>query len=78
MIYFEEDRDVATIDIPNWFIKTPIDRKPGEENITMKIEGVLVDMLVQLDSDKYCLALVYEKRKKALNIKVLKAIYGII
>ena len=33
----KEYRDVTTIDIPNFFIQTPIDRKPGEEKITMKL-----------------------------------------
>ena len=42
----EEERDVATIDIPNFFIQTPVERKPGEDKIILKIRGVLVDMLM--------------------------------
>ena len=42
----KENRDVADIDIPNLFIQTPIDSKPREYKIIMKIKGVLVDMLV--------------------------------
>ena len=49
LIDAKEYRGVATIDIPNSFIQTRIDRKPGEYKITMKIKGVLVDMMVQMD-----------------------------
>ena len=31
VMYYKEYRDVETIYIPNLFIQTPIDRKPGEE-----------------------------------------------
>ena len=48
VIYTKEDSDVATIYIPNFFIQTPIDRKPGEEKIIMRINGLLFDMLVQM------------------------------
>ena len=44
-----EDKDVVTIDIPNLFIHKPIDRKPGEEKIIMKVKGVLVIMLVNMN-----------------------------
>ena len=43
-----EDRGVSTIDIPNLFIQTLIDRKPGEEKIMMKIKSVLLDMRVHM------------------------------
>ena len=40
-----ENRDVMSADVPNAFIQTV---KRGEERM-MKITGVLVDMLIQLD-----------------------------
>ena len=43
-----EDRDVVTIDIPNLFIQTLIDRKPGEDKIMMKVKVVLLNMMVQM------------------------------
>ena len=52
MIDSKEDRYVATIDIPNFFIWIPIDRKPVEGKIIIKINGLLVDMLVHLDPGK--------------------------
>ena len=74
----KEDRDVATKDITNLFIQTPIYRKPGEEKIIMKIKGVLVNMLVQTDPEKYGPNVVYEKGKKVLYLEVLKPIYGML
>ena len=44
-----EGRDVMCADIPNPFIQAEMpDINDGEERVTMKITGVLVDMLVQL------------------------------
>ena len=45
----KEDRDIVTIDIPNYFIQAPIDRKHREDTIIMKIKEVLVDILVQMN-----------------------------
>ena len=41
--------DVATIDIPNFFIQKPIDGKLGEDKKITKIKGALVNMLVHTD-----------------------------
>ena len=70
--------DIATIDIPNLFIQTPIYRKLGEDKIIMKIKGVLVNILVQMDPEKYGPNMVYKKGKAVLYIEVLKAIYGML
>ena len=74
----EEERDVATIDIPNFFIQTPVERKPGEDKIILKIRGVLVDMLMQMDPELYGPLIVYENGKKVLYTEVLQAIYGML
>ena len=47
----KEDQDLATIDVPNFFIQIPIDRKTGQDRIIMNILGVLFDMLVQMDPE---------------------------
>ena len=49
VIYFKEDRDIANIDITNFFIKTPIDRKHGEGKNLNKIK----ELLVCMDLEKY-------------------------
>ena len=74
----EEERDVATIDIPNFFIHTLVERKPGEDKIVLKIRGVLVDMLMQMDPELYGPLIVYENGKKVLYTEVLQAIYGML
>ena len=44
----EEDRDVATVDIPNTFIQTDVNDNNDGTQVIMKIRGPLVDMLVEL------------------------------
>ena len=78
MIDTKEDRNLEIIDIPNLFIQTPIDRKPGDEKIMMKIEGLLVDMLGHMNPEKCYFNLGHEKVNKVLYIEVLKAVYVVI
>jgi hypothetical protein len=50
----KENRDVMSADIPNAFIQANLpDMKDGEERVVMKITGVLVDLLVEIDVGKY-------------------------
>ena len=49
VIYVKTNLDVSTIDIPNSLSHKPIDSKPVEERIIMKIKVVLVDMLVHMN-----------------------------
>jgi hypothetical protein len=44
----------------------------------MKITGVLVDMLVELNPELYGPYVVYEKTRKVLYVRVLRAIYGML
>ena len=44
----------------------------------MKITGVLVEQLVQLSPKIYRPYIVFEKQRKVIYIKVLKAIYGML
>jgi hypothetical protein len=49
-----EERDVMTCDIPNAFIQALIPEvKDADERVMMKITGVLVDMLVELNPELY-------------------------
>ncbi len=73
-----ENRDVATIDVPNAFIQTEVEYKEGEEWITLKVQGVLVDMLVKMEPEIYKDRIVYENGKKTIYMIVLKAIYGML
>ena len=72
VIEAHEGRDVMTVDIPNTFIQTEMpEREEGEERVIMKITGVLVKMMVQLDPDKYGPYVVFEKGKKVVYVQAL-------
>ena len=73
-----ENRDVMSNDIPNAFIQAELKRKPGREKVIMKITGILVDLLVQLDPNLYGDYVVYENGKKVLYMEVLMALYGML
>jgi hypothetical protein len=74
-----EKRDVMTCDIPNAFIQALMpEMKDGEERVMMKITGVLVDILVELNPQLYGPYVVYEQRGKVLYVRVLRAIYGML
>jgi hypothetical protein len=48
----KEDRDVMTCDIPDVFIKAYLPKKePGDNRVVMKITGVLVNMLVNINPE---------------------------
>jgi hypothetical protein len=74
----KEHRDVMTADAPNAYIQTPLETKDGEDRVIMKITGVLVDMLVQLNSELYGPHVVFENGKKVVYVQVLRAIYGML
>jgi hypothetical protein len=78
MIDADEERDIMTSNIPNAFIQTPMDIKEGEERVIMKITGVLVDILVEKNPERYTGYVVYENGKKVLYVIILKAIYGML
>ena len=45
-----EGRDIMTMDLPNAFIQTPLEQpKEGEDRVTMKITGILVRYMTELD-----------------------------
>jgi hypothetical protein len=79
VIKAKEERDVMTCSIPNAFIQAYLPKKePGEDRVVMKITGVLVDMLININPDLYGPAVVLENHKKVLYVEVLKAIYGML
>ena len=44
----------------------------------MKVTGVIVDMLLELDSDTYSKHEVFENENKLIYVVVLRAIYGML
>jgi hypothetical protein len=76
VIEAEEGRDVATCDIPNAFIQTEVEDVDSQGNKTiLKIRGVLVGLLCQLDP-VYAKFVRDEKHGPVLYLHVKKAIYG--
>ena len=66
-----ECRDVATADIPGAFLQADMD-----EDVWVKFEGEMVDILVKLDPERYGPCVCYHKGRKFLYAKAVKAIYG--
>ena len=73
-----EGRDVMCNDIPNAFIQASMPDGPLDERVIMKITGVLVDMLVDMAPHIYGDYVVYQKGKKVIYVRVLKALYGML
>jgi hypothetical protein len=75
----KENRDVMSADIPNAFIQANMpETKNGEERVIMKITGMLVDLLVEIDPGRYGPFVVYDKGTKTIYVEVLKALYGML
>ena len=65
-----EEQDVMTADVPNVSIQAPMPAvKPGEDRVMMKITGVLVDTLVQLNHEVYGPCVVIETGRTVLYVK---------
>jgi len=56
-----EECDVMCVILPNTFIQAKMpDTKEHKHHVIMKITGVLVDMLVQLNLELYVTAVIFE------------------
>jgi hypothetical protein len=70
----KEGRDVMSADIPNAFIQAHMpETKEGEERVIMKITGMLVDVLVEIDPGKYGRFVVFERGSKTLYVEVVES-----
>jgi hypothetical protein len=75
IINAEEERDVATVDIPNAFIQTRVEKK--EECCIIKLHGILVDMLEEIAPGVYTpYVRVDRKGVKVLILECWNAVYG--
>jgi hypothetical protein len=71
----QEERDVASIDIPNAFIQTRVEDE--EDMAIIKIRGVLMDILVQIAPNVYKSYSTTDKRgMKQLLVQCQNALYG--
>ena len=67
-----------TVNILNTFIQTKINYKDGDDQIVMKINSHLVDLLTKLDPRAHKGCIVYEDGKQVLYLVVQRAIYGML
>ena len=68
-----EERYVATVDIARLYLNADMDRFT-----TLKLESGIVDLMVQVNHEKYAEYIRYENSKKVLYIRLYKTLYGCI
>jgi hypothetical protein len=66
-----EGRDVATVDIPGAFMQSEM-----EGNVLMKLQGVMAEVIMKLDTKKYEKYVVQENGQDTIYVKLTKALYG--
>ena len=67
------------VNIPNAYIQADVPvAKEGQDRITMKIMGLLVEWLVEIEPETYSKYVVMEKGVKTLYLIVTKVIYGML
>ena len=72
----KEGRDVATVDIPDAFITTRIDNE--EDKVIMRLRRRLTELMAATAPELYKQYItIYCKVNKALYVRTLNAIYGI-
>jgi len=74
----KQQRDVMPCDIPNAFVQTDMPEAKKGERVTMKIRGALVDILLEMDYEKYGEFVTIEGKTKVLYVIMSKALYGML
>jgi hypothetical protein len=47
-----------------------------DELVHVRLTGIMVDLLLEIDNDMYAPFVVYEGKEKVLYLELLKALYG--
>lgn len=71
----KEKRDVCTADIPGAYLHAILPK--NKKRVLLKLTGIFVDIMVEANAE-YEKYVVYEKGKKVLYLRVLRALYGCI
>ena len=66
-----ERRVVAVADIPGAFMHSDMD-----PDIYMRLDGLMAELLLEVDYDTYAPFLTYEKGQPVIYVEMLKALYG--
>jgi hypothetical protein len=69
----KQGRDIMTIDVPNAFIQTDME-KIDSNRVIMKIRGPLVEKLVSLNPELYSPFVTQERGEPILYVELLKSI----
>ena len=72
----KQERDVVSMDISNAFVQTEVPQ--GDERILVKIQGALVDMLLNIDPEKHKDFVIGEGQNKFLCLHIIKALCGML
>ena len=67
-----------SLNVPNAFIQTGMPPKTVGKRIIMKVRGILVDWLLEIDPLAYSSYVVIERGEKVLYLEILRAIYGML
>jgi len=67
-----------TCDIPNAFVQIEIKQQEIGERIIMNIRVTLLEILVEIDPEKYDKYVELEDGRKTLYVIMLRALYGMI
>ena len=70
----KEKRDVATLDLPNAFIKINI----GNEYVLMKLRGAVAELMVRVAPETHSDYVTYENGTPMLYVELLKYLYGLL
>ena len=71
----KEHRSVATLDIPNAFIQSDMEK---DDVVIMAIRGEMVELLLEIAYDIYAPYVHEYNGKKVLYVQLLKALYGLL
>ena len=78
MIDAKQGQDVMTANISKAFVQTEIETKVNSDQTIMKIQGQLVDMLVNIAPQEYQDFVRFEGTHKIIYVEMIKALYGML
>jgi hypothetical protein len=77
IIEAKENRDVATADCPNAFCNVVITDEDARHRFIVRLRGVVVDILLEIDYDFYNMYVTINKKgEKVLLVQCMNALYG--
>jgi hypothetical protein len=72
-----EERDVATVDIPNAFVQTVVADEEEDYRVIVRLRGRIVDILCEIASETYLPFVTANKKgERILIVQCMNALYG--